>query len=301
MKPHHRLAAFVFLLCLLLPLGKPSYGEETPDFETYRNACLQGTTIYCIAIGMEEQKAGNDKQALEYYRLACRNHPGHLRACTPFLSLAREMGRLEKEAAPLEGQCQAGDDVLCFYLGKEYLKIAEYPAGRRHLERLCREDFVPPDADDYGPCYHLASSLQSTREYEQAQDIFRFDCERDRPSAKPSCDRYQTLTRQLTVNGSTAQEKPKPLEWREAPLLLLALLSVPSFFFWLWPGAWGLRFLRLPAPAIAFTAWLTWEFTPPGPPAPRTDLFFILPSLFLTLLLAGWAIRRLRAKRVNEL
>jgi len=294
MSPRHKRAALFFFLCVLwgLALGRPAHAEQTPDPEAYRNACLQGTTIYCIAIGMEEQKAGRREQALEYYRLACRNHPGHLRACTPFLSLAREMGRLEQEAAPLEGKCQAGDDVLCFYLGKEYMKITEYEAGRRHLHRLCKEDFMPPDADDYGPCYHLGSSLQSTREYDRAQEIFLFDCERNRPESKPSCDRYQTLARQMAV--APAPEKPRPLEWREVFLLPLALLPAASFFLWLLGGERSLRFLRLPAPTIALASWLAWEFIPPGPAAPRTDLFFVLPSLFLAAFLAAWAFLRQR-------
>jgi len=32
-----------------------------------------------------------------------------------------------------------------------------------------------------------------------------------------------------------------------------------------------------------------WETVPPGPPAPRHDLFFILPSLLLSMMLALWA------------
>ncbi|UCD11611.1 MAG: hypothetical protein JSU88_00520 [Nitrospinaceae bacterium] len=291
MKLHRGLWALALFWVLLAGvfLGSPSFAEEAPDPEAYRAACLQGTTVYCIAIGLEEQKAGHNEQALEYYRLACRNHPGHLRACTPFLSLARDMGRLENEAAVLEGQCRSGDDVLCYYLGKEYLKIGEYGAGRGHLQRLCKADFIPPDADDYGPCYHLASSLQGTRDYERALEIFRFDCDRARPLSEPSCERYGTLTRQMAAGKDAAPESTRPLQLSEALLLPLILLPPLGFFFWLRPKERGLRFLRFPAPALALCSWLLWELVPPGPPAPRHDLFFILPSLLLVVILAIWA------------
>ncbi len=279
----------VALLILLFAWGSPSHSEEKADPEAYRAACLQGATVYCIAIGLEEQKAGRNERALEYYRLACENHPGHLRACTPFLSLAKELGRLETEAAPLEGRCQAGNDTLCFYLGKEYLKIGAHEEGRRHLERLCREDFIPPDADDYGPCYHLASNLQTLRHYEEALEIFRLDCERGRPLSEPSCERHQTLNRQLAEGLNSEPKAARPFRLNEAFLLPLILLAPIGFFCWLWPKERRLKFLSFPAPALALCCWLLWEIVPPGPPAPRHDLFFILPSLLLSVMLALWA------------
>jgi len=270
MKP--RCTAFA-LLILLFAWVSPSHAGEKADPEAYRAACLQGTTVYCIAIGLEEQKAGRTEQALEYYRLACENHPGHLRACTPFLALAKELGRLETEAAPLEGRCQEGGDTLCFYLGKEYLKIGAHEAGRRHLRRLCEEDFIPPDADDYGPCYHLASNLQTLRNYEEALEIFRFDCERGRPLSEPSCERYQTLNRQMAAGLSGELKTARPLKLNEAFLLPLILLAPIGFFIWLWPRERWLKVLRFPAPALALCSWLLWETVPPAPRPRATTCF----------------------------
>jgi len=53
----------------------------------------------------------------------------------------------------------SGDDIVCFYLPKEYFKITEYHRGFVHLERLCRDNFLPPEKAGYGPCFHLVGLL----------------------------------------------------------------------------------------------------------------------------------------------
>ena len=110
----------IMLLCLLCPAYVWSDGEEL-DADQARRKCFQGKTIYCLALGMAEEKAGHPERALEVYRSACKKHrtPGHLRACTPLLNLARQMDRLDAEAAPLEARCRQGHPVTCFYLGQE--------------------------------------------------------------------------------------------------------------------------------------------------------------------------------------
>ena len=281
---------------LLLPAS--SHSKANPDPDSNRNACLQGVTIYCISVGMEEQKAGNDEQALEYFRLACESHStdGHLQACTPYFSLAQEMGKLRVATAPMEMDCEEGNDILCFYLAKQYLRITAYEEGYRHLERLCEQDFKSPDADDYGPCYHFASSLQRTRNLERAKEIFKFDCDRNRALSKPSCNRYQTLTRQMAVGGGE-ERLVKKFQFKELALIPLVLLSWVTLVFYVRGGIAGLKFLRTPSPLIVFLCLAIWEFQPPQPVPPRTDLFFIVPSAFLALFFAAWSHLKLRAYR----
>jgi len=291
----------VILLAISLPLT--AYSQEPRDFESYRSECSNGKTIYCIAIGMEEQKAGNLEIALEHYKTACESHhsSGHLRACTPFLSLAWQMKRLDEASAELEALCKGGDDILCFYLAKEYFKITEYHRGFVHLERLCRDNFLPPDKADYGPCFHLGNNLKKIGELKRAEKIFKFDCDRDPLSAKPSCDQAEDLRlmiRQGKINGGKNVEKIKGIETAAfgivaIPLLGLILLKSNRKF--------ALMVLRIPAPALTFLCWALWEPYAKRELILRSDLFFIVPAVFLTLLTAWFAHRKLMALEAENL
>ncbi len=273
------------------------HSEEPHDPEAYRSECSNGRTIYCIAIGMEEQKAGNLETALKHYKSACESHSsrGHLRACTPFLSLARQMKRLDSASAGFEESCKGGNDTVCFYLAKEYFKITEFHRGFVHLERLCRDDFHPPDKDDYGPCYHLGINLKKIGDLKRAEKIFNFDCDRDPIGAKPSC--YQVAEVQLLIqNGKASGEKKiKELQWIEAAAFGVVMIPFLSLFL-LWSGKKiSLVFLRVPAPALTFICWILWEPHARQELNLRADLFFITPAIFLTLLTAWSAHRRLKA------
>lgn len=282
---------------LTLSFTSIALSEEPHDLDSYRKECVNGKTIYCIAIGMEEQKSGNLEAAIKHYQSACESHlsRGHLRACTPFLSLARQMDRLDKASAGLEALCKSGDDVVCFYLAKEYFKITEYHRGFVHLERLCRDDFKPPDKADYGPCYHLGDNLKKIGEMKRARKIFNFDCDRDPLAAKPSCDQAEAvrlLIRQGQVNGG---KNVKQIEMIEA--LALGGVALPFLGLILLKNGrkFALTLSRIPVPALTFFCWALWETHARQEYILRSDLFFIIPSLFLTLLTAWSAHRRLKA------
>jgi tetratricopeptide (TPR) repeat protein len=283
------------LLTISFPISVHS--QEPHDLDSYRSECSNGKTIYCIAIGMEEQKAGNLETALKHYQSACENHPsqGHLRACTPFLSLAGQMKRLNEASAGLEALCKGGDDIVCFYLAKEYFKIGETHRGFVHLERLCRDNFLPPDKADYGPCYHLGINLKKTGELKRAEKIFNFDCDRDPLGAEPSCDQVEAvrlLIRQDKINDGKNVKELKVIEGAALgivaiPFLGLFLLKIGKKF--------SLLFLRIPAPVLTVFCWALWEPYAQQELILRADLFFIVPAVFLTLLTAWSAHRRLQA------
>ncbi len=282
------------LLAISLPLT--AHSQEPHDLESYRSECLSGKTIYCIAIGMEEQKAGNLETALKHYQSACESHPSqsHLRACTPFLSLARQMKRLNEASAGLEALCKGGDDTVCFYLAKEYFKITEYHRGFVHLERLCRDNFLPPDKADYGPCYHLGNNLKKIDELKRAEKIFNFDCDRDPITAKPSCDQGEAvrlLIRQGKING---EKNVKELKMIELAALGVAAIPLLSLFLLKWGRKFTLMFLRIPASALTFLCWALWEPHAQRELILRADLFFIIPAVLLTLLTAWSAHRKLQ-------
>lgn len=287
------------LLAITFPLA--AYSQEPHDLESYRSECSNGKTIYCIAIGMEEQKAGNLETALDHYQSACESHPlrGHLRACTPFLSLARQMKRLGEASSGLEGLCKGGDDIVCFYLAKEYFKITEYHKGFVHLERLCRDNFLPPDKADYGPCYHLANNLNKIGELKRAEKIFKFDCDRDPLSAKPSCDQaVQLMIRQGKNHGG---ENVKEMQGIEAAALGVVAIPLLGLFLLKNGRKFALTFLRIPAPALTFFCWALWEPYAKRELILRADLFFIVPAVFLTLLIAWFAHRRLQVLEAGKL
>lgn len=248
-------------------------------------------TIYCLAAGMEEQKSGNLEEALKYYQSACENHStqGHLRACTPFLSVARQLGRLDEAASGLETRCREGDDVICFYLAKEFFKITEYSRGHIPMERLCRENFQPPDPADYGPCYHLGKSLEQVGNLERAGDVFKFDCERDAVKAKPSCDRFDAVMQRLRL-----EESKKALLPIELAPFLIVLIPYTGLFVLRYGGRRSLQIVRIAAPVIAVGCWAVWECYAPKELTLRSDLFFILPALSLVLSIAWIAFKRLQ-------
>ena len=282
---------------MTIPLVFPSpelwAEEENP--EMYREECGKGVTIYCIASGMAEEKAGNLEEALGFYRSACENHSthGHLGSCTPLLSLGRQMGRLDQVTGKLESLCGSGDDTVCFYLAKEYFKIMEYHRGFVHLERLCREDFQPPDPADYGPCYHLGNNLQKIREPERASKIFQFDCERNPVTARPSCDRYASLALAMQDVGE-ARDSIRKFEAIEWVLFLLVSMPFLGYGFLRLGRRSVFHILRWPAPVMALISWFFWESWGFQEPQPHADLFFILPSLLLLSVFALQAHRRLK-------
>ncbi|MFQ5445208.1 MAG: hypothetical protein ACE5EK_11415 [Nitrospinales bacterium] len=245
-------------------------------------------TIYCIAAGMEEQKSGNLQEALNHYQMACENHPtqGPLRACTPYFSLAMQMGRLEEAATPFESRCQSGEDLVCFYLAKEYIKITAYIKAHAHLEKLCRTHFRPPDKDDYGPCYHLGRSLLKTGALDRALEIFKYDCARDPALAKPSCGQHASLLARVEEEEKVSQEKITAMEPVEIVSLLFLLMPLAGWILLAKGSQTEWRFMRLFFPVSALVVWGAWEFIGVSPGDNRADLAFIFPSILLTFFLA---------------
>lgn len=289
------------MLLMFFPL--PSFSQEPVDLENYRKECSQGMTIYCIAVGMEEQKSGNLGKALEYYKSACENHPshGHLGACTPYLSLARQMKRLNEAGSGLEASCKDGDDVICFYLAKEYFKITEYHRGFVHLERLCRENFQSPDKIDYGPCYHLGNNLKKIGELDRAEKIFKFDCNRDPVSAQPSCDQIEAVKLMIRQETSAGREIVKEIKAIELAALGVAVFPVIGLGLLRSKRKFALIFLRIPVPVLTLFCWALWEPYAKRELDLRTDLLFIVPAVSLALLLAWSAHHRLQdQKAVNS-
>ena len=289
LKYYMRLGGCLFISLILFSL--PAFSEEPVDLEAYQKECDRGMTIYCIAAGMEEQKSGNLEIALQYYRSACESHSsqGNLRACTPYLSLASQMDRLDQVSAKLEASCSEGDDVTCFYLAKEYFKIAEYHRGFVHLERLCRENFKSPDALDYGPCYHLGANLKKIKELNRAQNIFSFDCERDPVFAKPSCDQLEAVNLLIQEELNTA----KVSEFKTIELAALGMVVVPlmGLAFLRSQRKVVLKMLEIPVPGLTILCWALWEPYARQELTFRADNFFIIPTMILALFV-GWSANR---------
>ncbi len=280
----------------------PAFSKDIPDLETYRDECLKGVTIYCLSIGLKEQKAGQFNQALEFYRLACETHStqGHLRACTPFLSLALQMGRLDQAAKKLEVLCQKGDLVLCFYLAKEYFKIGEYRKGQNHLEPLCRKNFRPPhDPGDYGPCYHLGNNYQKTGNLKRAIESFQLDCERNTAQDNPNCHRYEKLKKRT---GFRAFFNWKWRKWEPVDFVLtyFILIALTSWMLYEKGGARTLSRLRYGGPSLALLSWFIWEIQNASPMKPRMDLIIICHSVILVVLIGWLAQVKLKTKQMNH-
>lgn len=279
----------------------PTFSEEKPNLETYRNECIKGVTIYCLSAGMKEQKAGSLDQALEYYRLACESHSteGHLRACTPFFSLARQLGRLEQATKNIEIRCQEGNEAICFYLAKAYFKIGEYIKGQKHLERLCQVGFSPhSDRDNYGSCYHLGKSYQKTNNLKRAKKIFQFDCKRNNSVKNPNCNLHEALKIKM---GMQERFKWEFRKWESVDFLLAFLVLIPlmSWIFYQKGEPRTLSKLRYLAPVLALFCSVIWAVENFKPIGLRMELIFIIHSDFLVALIGWLAHEKLKTKNVE--
>ena len=263
--------------------------EDSIEFPVYRNQCLKGMTIYCLAVGIKERKVGNLERALEYFRLACDTHAlvGRLRSCTPYLSLAMELGRLDSAAKSLENRCAGGDLNICFYLSKEFLKISAHKRARSILESLCKERFRPEDSEDYGPCYHLGESYLRTKNLSRAKAIFNFDCRKDPELGLPSCRRHEELTRQQKVSAL--------MGWRPSENLLVLIVFLPliQWLFFQNSSLIARSFVRFGGPGLVLISWMVWEFWSKSFREGR-EWYFILPSIILVLWISKLAAKNFK-------
>lgn len=276
--------------------AKPVWAQQDQiDIQQAKKECGKGVTIYCLALGMAEEREGNREAALGYYRTACASHPssGHLRACTPLLFLASQMGRLEEEARPLEAKCHDGDTQTCFYLGKEYLKIGGLNQASRLLVPLCRDGYRPQDPNDYGACYHMARGFERNQNYAHAEELFALDCQRDPEKARSSCEALHRIMYVLQKNEEAAWgsvQRFHPLE-----LALLVLVCTPLVGTWLWsrnrPWAW--QCLRV-GPLIAGICLVLWEFAPKTGNLPPSDRVISVLSFLSVVGLAALAHQKLQ-------
>jgi len=261
----------------------PAFGmteEKELTDDQARQQCFKGKVIYCIALGIKEERAGNQERALELYRTACKKHPtpGHLRACTPLLGLAWKMNRLDKEAVPLETRCKQDDPITCFYLGQEYLKLVEMEHASRLLEPLCRNHFRPPDPANYGPCYHLAKGYEQAGQWSRALALFQFDCENHPEKGQPSCVALNELVEMERVHRELGQKGIRSFDPAEAVLLFVVFMSVLNVWIWFKGGRWGLKYLVWVAPTLVWggaVTWIYWPDKPEYPPNQWAVLFFV--------------------------
>ncbi len=276
----------------------PAWGQNPPRSEQLDSGkahkqCEQGVTIYCLALGMAEARNGRNEEALEHFRLACRHHPttGPLLACTPMLSLARDLGRLEELAAPLEAQCAAGEVSVCYYLGKEYLKINEPERANVHLEPLCREGYHPPDPKDYGPCYHLGRAYQGRGDFGTARRFFEEECGPESRPEHPLCQALAQL--------ETAQDEAEQRAWErignfgraEVVLAGLVMVCVGSAAGWLFGGIRWRWWFRWGLPALVLAGALVWWRAPKQFDYYPGDLVVIL-LLTGTVSVLAWVSRK---------
>jgi tetratricopeptide (TPR) repeat protein len=271
--------------------------EEVLNDDQARQQCFKGKTIYCLALGIKEEKAGHQERALELFRFACKKHPtpGHLRACTPLLSLAWKMNRLDEEAAPLEARCKEGKPITCFYLGKEYLKLVEMEKAARHLEPLCRSHFRPPTSGDYGPCYHLAKGYEQAGQWGRARELLQFDCESSTGQAQPSCAAQKGLAEMEQIHRQLAQRGIRGFDLVEGVLLFVVIMSVLNVWIWFRGGRWGLKYLSLAAPVVVWGSALTWVYWPDKPEFPASQWAVVYFALLLVSGMAIFAGLRIRA------
>lgn len=289
--------SFFFVLFVAVQFLNPALGltdEEVLSDDQARQQCFKGKSIYCLALGIKEEKLGHPERALELYRTACKKHPtpGHLRACTPLLGLAWKMNRLDEEAAPLEIRCKEDRPITCFYLGQEYLKLVEMERASRHLEPLCRNHFRPPDPANYGPCYRLAKGYEQARQWNRALELFQFDCESHSEKGQPSCAALKELVEMERVHRQLAQKGIRGFDPIEAVLLFVVFMSILNVWVWFKGGRWGLKYLSLAAPVVIWGAALTWVYWPDKPEYPISQwavLFFVF------LLVTGVSILAYRA------
>ena len=271
--------------------------DELTDDQA-RQQCFQGKTIYCLALGIKEEKSGHQERALELYRTACKKHPtpGHLRACTPLLSLAWKMNRLDEEVAPLEARCNRGrgDDITCYYLGREYLKLPDLQKGDFYLKNLCHKGFRPPDPHDYGPCYHLANGYVQTGQWSEARELFQFDCKNHSKTGQPSCGALKELNEREKIHRELSQKGVRASEPVEDILLFLVLISVLNLWIWFKGGRWGLKYLGLVAPLVIWVSTLVWVYWPEKPELPISQWVVIYFILLQVSSMAVLAILKLR-------
>ena len=288
-----RFAVWMILLiavCMAVPAGVTA--KEVQESDKARRECFKGQTIYCIALGLAEERSGRHERALELYRLACKNHPtpGHLRACTPLLTLARQMGRLEEESEPLEARCREGNTITCFYLGKEYLKLTDMQNASRHLEPLCRNQFKPPDPDDYGSCYHLAKGYEQTGQWNEARKFYELDCGPDETAGEPSCLALGELAKLEQAHSRIRQQGIRQWMAAEGLMLFLVVMSLVNVGFWLKGSRVLLRFLMIPGPVIVWSVFLVWMYWSGKPQYPITQWAVMGFALLLAsgLALLSW-------------
>ena len=277
----------------ILGISDFALAENKAKPQYIREKCLKGITIYCLAAGMEEQKVGELEQALEYFRLACESHPamGHFKACTPYLSLAMELGRLDSAAMGFNSRCKDGDNKTCFYLAKEFLKITAYEKAHILLERLCSERFRPPDSEDYGPCYHLGVSYLKTRNSGRAKEIFRFDCRASGEHRSPSCIRYDELVHDRMGLPTRA--------WNRSENFLTLIIVTPAF-------QWALFCFSLPlgrslvlfgGPLLTLVGFVALGLSEDGFHQGQ-EWYFILPSFLLTLWISWLTIGKSESSKL---
>ena len=286
--------ALLMITVLLIWVGCAYADEEALNDDQARQQCFKGKTIYCIALGIKEEKAGYLKRALELYRTACKKHPspGHLRACTPLLHLARKMNRLDEEAAPLEVRCKEGKPATCFYLGQEYLKLVAMEPAARHLEPLCRNHFRPPDPHNYGPCYHLAIGYERAGQWDRARELFQFDCENHAEKGQPSCASLKELAEMEQAHRELSQKGIRSFDPVESILLFVIFMSVLNVWIWLKGGRWGLKYLVWVAPVMVWSGAVTWIYWPDKPEYPASQWAVLF---FAFLLVTGIAVIAYRA------
>jgi len=280
-----------------------AYAEEKElSDDQARQQCFKGKTIYCIALGIKEEKSGYQERALELYRIACKTHPspGHLRACTPLLNLAWKMNRLNEEAAPLEARCNEGrgDEVTCFYLGKEYLKMGLMGKADERLKNLCNEGFHPPDPHDYGPCYHLAKGYERAGQWYEARELFQFDCENHSKYGQPSCAAFNELGERERIHRELAQKGIRGSDPVEGVLFFVVIMSLLNTWIWFKGGRWGLKYLSLVAPLLVWGSALTWVYWPDKPEFPASQWVVIYFSLLQVSGMAIFAFRKLQKTHI---
>ncbi|MDH3257811.1 MAG: hypothetical protein OEM27_09345 [Nitrospinota bacterium] len=289
-----------FILLIWICGAYADEGELNDD--QARQQCFKGKTIYCLALGIKEEKAGYQERALELYRTACRKHPtpGHLRACTPLLNLAWKMNRLNEEVAPLEARCKEEKSSTCFYLGQEYLKLVELEAAARLLEPLCRNHFRPPDPANYGPCYHLAKGFEHTGQWSRARELFQFDCENHAEKGQPSCASLKELAEMERIHRELAQKGIRGFDPVEGVLLFVVVMSVLNVWIWFKGGRGGLKYLSLAAPLLVWGTALAWVYWPEKPDFPASQWAVIYFALLQVSGMAVFAFSKLKATHVSH-
>jgi tetratricopeptide (TPR) repeat protein len=290
---------FLIIAVLLVWVGYAHSDEKVLNDDQARQQCFKGKAIYCIALGIKEEKAGHRERALELYRAACKNHvtPGHLRACTPLLGLAWKMNRLDEEVEPLRARCRKGDDITCFYLGQEYLKMANMERADRYLKSLCDMQFRPPDPANYGPCYHLAKGYEQIGQWDQARELFQFDCERNAEHAQHSCAALKELAEMEKVHRELAQKGIRGFDPVEAVLLFIVFMSVLHVWIWFKGGRGGLKYLSLAAPVVIGSATLTWVYWPDKQEYPASQWSVLFFAFLLVMGMAVFAYRALHSPK----